>query len=122
MIGLLVFLPLSRLPIPVYILVFTGYAVLGIWVAGEAEQLFGKKDASPIVIDEIAGMLLTYCAIPVALLPLVIGFLGFRLFDICKPLPQLERLPGGWGIMLDDLFAGCLAQGCLRLLLFLWGS
>lgn len=122
MIGLLVFLPLSRLPVPVYVLVFTGYAVLGIWVAGEAEQLFGKKDASPIVIDEIAGMLLTYCAIPVALLPLVIGFLGFRLFDIWKPLPQLERLPGGWGIMLDDLFAGCLAQACLRLLLFLWGS
>jgi len=121
-IGLLVFLPLSRLPVPVYVLVFTGYAVLGIWVAGEAEQLFGKKDASPIVIDEIAGMLLTYCAIPVALLPLVIGFLGFRLFDIWKPLPQLERLPGGWGIMLDDLFAGCLAQACLRLLLFLWGS
>ena len=76
---------------------------LGIWVAGEAEQLFGAKDAAPIVIDEIAGMLLTYCAVPVAWLPLVVGFLGFRFFDICKPLPQFERLPGGWGIMLDDL-------------------
>ena len=116
------FLPLSCLPVPVYILVCASCAVLGIWVAGEAEQLFGTKDASPIVIDEIAGMLLTYCAIPVALLPLVIGFLGFRFFDIWKPVPQLERLPGGWGIMLDDLLAGCLAQGCLRLLLFLWGS
>ncbi len=99
-----------------------GCTVLGIWVAGEAERIFGTKDASPIVIDEIAGMLLTYCAIPVALLPLVLGFLGFRCFDIWKPLPQLERLPGGWGIMLDDLLAGFLAQGCLRLFLLLWGS
>jgi phosphatidylglycerophosphatase A len=121
-IGLLLFLPLSRLPVPVYVLVIVGCTVLGIWVAGKAEQLFGTKDAAPIVIDEIAGMLLTYCAIPVALLPLVLGFLGFRCFDIWKPLPQLERLPGGWGIMLDDLLAGCLAQGCLRLFLLLWGS
>jgi phosphatidylglycerophosphatase A len=51
----------------------------------------------------------------------VVGFLGFRFFDICKPLPQLERLPGGWGIMLDDLFAGILAQVCVRLSLILVG-
>ena len=47
-------------------------------------------------------------------------FLGFRFFDICKPLPQLERLPGGWGIMLDDLFAGLLAQVCVRLYSSSW--
>ena len=61
-------------------------------------------------------MLMTYCAVPVAVLPLVVGFLCFRFFDICKPLPQLERLPGGWGIMLDDLLAGLLAQVCVRFL------
>ena len=120
MVGLLLFLPLSHLPVLIYALVLAGCAALGVWVAGEAEQLFGKKDASPIVIDEIAGMLLTYCAVPIALLPLLAGFVCFRFFDIYKPLPQLERLPGGWGIMLDDLFAGLLAQGCLRL--FLLGS
>jgi phosphatidylglycerophosphatase A len=102
-------------------MVLAGCAALGVWVAGEAERLFGIKDASPIVIDEIAGMLLTYYAVPVALLPLLVGFVGFRFFDILKPLPQLEQLPGGWGIMLDDLFAGLLAQGCLRLCLFLLG-
>ena len=48
-------------------------------------------------------------------------FFGFRFFDIYKPLPQLERLPGGWGIMLDDLFAGLLAQVCVRLALILVG-
>jgi phosphatidylglycerophosphatase A len=120
-VGLLLFLLLSRLPIAIYVLLLAGCVVLGIWVAGEAEQLFGLTDASPIVIDEIAGMLLTYCAVPVTWLPLVVGFLGFRCFDICKPLPQLERLPGGWGIMLDDLFAGLLAQVCVRLLLILVG-
>jgi len=99
--------------------VLAGCAACGVWIAREAEQLFGSKDASPIVIDEIAGMLLTYYAVPVALVPLLGGFVCFRVFDIWKPLPQLERLPGGWGIMLDDLVAGLLAQGCLRLFLLL---
>ena len=94
-----------------------GCTVVGVWAAGEAERLFGLKDAAPIVIDEIVGMLLTYYAVPVALIPLLLGFVCFRFFDILKPLPQLEQLPGGWGIMLDDLCAGLLAQGCLRLLL-----
>lgn len=117
----MVFLPLSHLALPAYVVVLGGCVALGVWIAGEAEQLFGEKDAAPIVIDEIVGMLLTYCAIPVAWLPLGIGFLGFRLFDIWKPWPQLERLPGGWGIMLDDLFAGLLTQGCLRFFLALLG-
>lgn len=112
---------MSRLPAPLYVLVLVSCAALGVWVAGEAERLFGSKDASPIVIDEIVGMLLTYYAVPVALLPLLVGFVCFRFFDILKPLPQLEQLPGGWGIMLDDLCAGLLAQGCLRLLLLLLG-
>ena len=120
-VGLLVFLCLAWLPISLYMLVLVACTALGIWVAGEAEQLLGVKDAAPIVIDEIAGILLTYCAVPVAVLPLVVGFLSFRFFDICKPLPHLERLPGGWGIMLDDLLAGLLAQVCVRLSLIFVG-
>ena len=102
-------------------MVLAGCTALGVWVAGEAERLCGSKDATPIVIDEIVGVLLTYYAVPVALLPVLVGFVCFRCFDILKPLPQLEQLPGGWGIMLDDLCAGLLAQGCLRLLLVLLG-
>jgi phosphatidylglycerophosphatase A len=90
---------------------------VGIWTAGEAEKVLGHKDASPIVIDEIVGMLVTYFMVPVAVWPVVVGFVLFRLFDILKPMPQLERLSGGWGIMLDDLLAGFLAQGGVRLLL-----
>ena len=115
------FLLWSRLPISIYLLMLAGCVALGIWAAGEAEQLFGEQDAAPIVIDEIAGMLLTYCAVPVVWLPLVVGFLAFRFFDIVKPFPQLERLPGGWGIMLDDLCAGLLAQVCVRFSLILVG-
>jgi phosphatidylglycerophosphatase A len=103
-------------------LVLGACIALGIWVSGKAEQLLGDKDAAPIVIDEIAGMLMTYGAVPVAVLPLVVGFLSFRFFDICKPLPQLERLPGGWGIMCDDLLAGLLAQLCVHLFLVFMGS
>ena len=120
-VGLLVFLCLAWLPVPLYMLVLVACTALGIGVAGQAEQLLGDRDAAPIVIDEIAGMLMTYCAVPVAVLPLVVGFLSFRFFDICKPLPQLEHLPGGWGIMLDDLLAGLLAQLCVRLFLVLMG-
>lgn len=117
--GLALFLPLALLPPSLYAALLLGLTASGIWAAGEAERLLGRKDASPIVIDEIAGMLLTYFAVPVGFFPLFVGFVVFRLADIFKPLPQLERLPGGWGIMLDDLCAGLVAQGCIRLLLLL---
>lgn len=85
-------------------------------MSGEAERLFGEEDAACIVIDEIVGVLLTYTATPKAFWSLSIGFVVFRVFDIFKPWPRLERFPGGWGVMLDDLWAGLLAQGCLRYL------
>lgn len=119
MLGVVLFFPLALLPLPLYGVVLVGLIAVGVWAAGEAEQLLDSKDASPIVIDEIAGMLLAYFAAPVAFLPLLMGFLLFRLFDIIKPLPQLERLPGGWGVMLDDLCAGFLALGGIRVLLLL---
>lgn len=93
-----------------------GIIALGVWAAHEAELLLGSKDPACIVIDEIAGIFVTYFAVPMAFLPLLIGFVCFRLFDVYKPFPQLERFSGGWGVMLDDLCAGVLAQICLRLL------
>lgn len=97
----------------------TAVIVIGLWTANEAEQWFGEKDASPIVIDEIAGMLLTYFLLPMSWLSVLSGFFFFRLFDILKPIPQLEHVPGGWGIMLDDLCAGVLAHFSVRLVLLL---
>jgi phosphatidylglycerophosphatase A len=52
-------------------------------------------------------------------IPVVLGFGLFRLFDIIKPWPALERLPQGWGVMMDDVFAGAMAQGVLRVLSWL---
>jgi phosphatidylglycerophosphatase A len=115
--GVGVALLLALSPLAVHGLGLIVLCGVGMWAAGVAEKLLGRKDASPIVIDEIVGMLVTYFALPMTILPLVTGFVLFRLFDIIKPLPQLERLPGGWGIMLDDLLAGLLAQACVRLLL-----
>lgn len=117
--GVGVFLLLASLPLLVYGVVLASFIALGTWAAGEAERLLGRKDAASIVIDEIAGMLVTYFALPVALAPVLTGFVFFRLFDVLKPLPQLERLPGGWGVMLDDLCAGLLAQCCVRLVLLI---
>lgn len=108
---------LAGCPLVVYGLGLLSLGVIGVWAAGAAEALFGRKDASVIVIDEIVGILITYFALPRAVLPMTAGFALFRLFDIWKPLPQLERLPGGWGVMLDDLCAGLLAHLGVRLLL-----
>jgi phosphatidylglycerophosphatase A len=119
--GVGVFLLLASLPLPVYGVLLISFIIFGTWGAGEAERLLGKKDPAPIVIDEIAGMLVTYFALPVAVWPVLLGFGFFRLFDVCKPLPQLEQLPGGWGIMLDDLCAGLVTQCLVRLVLRIAG-
>lgn len=122
LVGLLLVVCLTTWPHWLYLLVLGGCAVGGIWIAGQAEQLLGGKDPAPIVIDEIAGILLTYYALPLSPWLLLLGFVSFRAFDVYKPCPQLERLPAGWGIMIDDLVAGVLAQSGLRLMWTLMDS
>lgn len=80
---------------------------IGIWSATVVEQQWGK-DSYRVVIDEIAGMCLSLLFIPIHLKSLLAGLFLFRLFDILKPLGirRLEKLSGGWGVMLDDLLAG----------------
>jgi phosphatidylglycerophosphatase A len=82
---------------------------VGVWAAGEAEKFFGRVDPGQVVIDEVVGQMLTFLLIPHATWKwLVGGFLLFRAFDIIKPFParQAERIPRGWGIMVDDAVAG----------------
>ena len=83
------------------------------------ELLLKEKDASCIVIDEIAGIFVALFALQVSWHTVIVAFALFRLFDIIKPLPQLEAFPGGFGVMLDDLFAGLLAQLGVRLFLLM---
>ena len=105
-------------------LVLLAVTAIGVAVASRAEAACGRRDPGLIVIDETAGMLLTLAAVPVGLGGAVVGFLAFRLFDVVKPFParRAERLPGGWGVMADDLVAGLYAQALLRLLLWLAGA
>jgi phosphatidylglycerophosphatase A len=91
---------------------------LAIWSAHAAAPAFGLKDPGQIVVDEIAGYLVTVAMLPAGWPTWVAGFVAFRLFDIWKPPPcrRLEALPGGVGIVADDLMAGLYANLFLRIL------
>ena len=81
--------------------------LLGVWTAEKMEQEWGK-DSSRVVIDEAAGMCVSLLALPVSIEWTAAAFVLFRFFDIVKPLyiRRMETLPGGWGVMADDLLAG----------------
>ncbi|KKL80426.1 hypothetical protein LCGC14_2004850, partial [marine sediment metagenome] len=102
--------------------VFFSISAAGVWAAGVVERQLAAKDPSVVVIDEVAGMLLALYLLPLSWLGYFVGFLVFRLFDIVKPFParQSERLPGGIGIMVDDLIAGLYTHLFLRLVSLWW--
>ncbi len=92
---------------------------LGVWAAGQSEKFFGRTDPSHVVIDEVAGQMVAFLLVPHASWKLLLaGFALFRFFDVTKPFPagRAERLPGGWGIMVDDVVAGAYALGALAFL------
>jgi len=97
--------------------------LLGVYVSGKAEALWGH-DAGRIVIDEVVGMWVAMAFLPKAFWLLVIGFFLFRVLDIWKPFPvrRSQKLPGGWGVMTDDLLAGCYANILLHLAWFFKGK
>jgi phosphatidylglycerophosphatase A len=94
--------------------------LLGIKSANEVEVLWGK-DNNRVVIDEVAGMCITLLFVPVTVANVIIGLVLFRFFDISKPLGirKLEKWPGGWGVMADDVLAGIYANIVLHLIVFL---
>ncbi len=91
-------------------------SILGVVSAAETSRALGHEDPSIVVIDEVAGQLLTYLFVPLNRMNLFLGFLLFRLFDIWKPGPirKLEKLKNGVGIMADDLAAGICANVVLQ--------
>ena len=99
-----------------FILIFVA---LAFWASDLSQKSLGKKDPSEIVIDEVAGFLVTMFLLPLSWLSLFLGFILFRIFDIIKPFPirRLEKIKGGPGIVLDDLLAGVYAHIVLRILL-----
>jgi phosphatidylglycerophosphatase A len=89
--------------------------ILAVWAAGRAERAWGH-DAKRIVIDEGAGMAMTLLAQPAGWEAALVGFCAFRVFDVLKPFPgrRAEKLPGGFGVVADDLVAGVYAHLALR--------
>ena len=85
--------------------------ILGLYSSNYLLQTSQEKDPSYIVIDEFAGMFLSYALVPLTLTNFFLGFIFFRFFDILKPWPirRLEFFQRGWGIMLDDILAGVYA-------------
>ena len=110
-----------------WLLVFAAILLLpGVWAAGECERIFQRTDPGRVVIDEVIGQAITLAVLPAAPAASwklwLFGFILFRGFDIVKPFPirRLERLPGGWGIVLDDALAGVYGAVVLRLAVY-WG-
>ncbi len=113
------FLPVLHNPALLLTLVLLSTGV-GIWAGGVMEEHYGN-DPSIVTIDELAGQWLALVALPEGVWPVALALVFFRFFDIAKPGPvdALQRLPGGWGIMMDDLLAGLFANLSVRLLLLL---
>ena len=97
---------------------------LGLWASGVGERYAAREDPGLVVIDEVAGMLLTLLWVPLSWSTGLVGFLAFRLFDIVKPFParDAERLHGGFGIMADDLIAAVYAAAAVRLFIWTWSA
>jgi phosphatidylglycerophosphatase A len=116
---------LSGLPLAVtfgIILVFIGLAV---WVATGAEEILKAQDPGCIVIDEVAGMMVTLAGLPFDVLTVLSGFIVFRILDIVKPFPirTVERhFSGGTGVVLDDVIAGTMGNVLLRVMWTLFGQ
>jgi phosphatidylglycerophosphatase A len=93
--------------------------LIGIPAATQVSRALASKDPQIVVIDEVAGQLVTLIAVPLAWKTYLAGFILFRVFDILKPPPvrQLERLPEGFGIVVDDVGAGVYALFVMHLLM-----
>jgi phosphatidylglycerophosphatase A len=109
--------PSLRTPIAIGLVV--AVTLIGIAAATQVARGSGIKDPQFVVIDEVAGQLVALVAVPIAWKSFLAAFILFRAFDIIKPPPvrQLEALPEGSGIVLDDIAAGLYALGIVHLLL-----
>ena len=111
--------PSLRTPVAIELALLV--SLIGIPAATQVARASGLKDPQCVVIDEVGGQLITLIAVPLAWKTFLAGFILFRGFDIVKPPPvrQLEKLPGGTGIVLDDVAAGVYALAVMQLLLHL---
>lgn len=120
---------LAALPLVIFLtqagpLIYMGIVVLlaivGMWASEQYEQLKGGHDHQEIVIDEVVGILITMTWIPLTWQSVLAGFILFRVLDIFKPFPigtLDKKVPGGMGVMADDMAAGIIANIILQVIL-----
>lgn len=124
LVGVLLYIAMAALPLAAYLLVVTALALAGVWLCQRAGQALGVADHPGIVWDEIVGLLIAMTATPLSWQGTLLGFALFRAFDILKPWPVGlidRRVPGGAGVMLDDVMAGLYALACLQILRHMYG-
>ena len=102
---------LHRLSWPLFLLILFLLFLIGVYTSTKFSVESNKKDPRKIVIDEACGQLLVLFRMPDAWFPILASFILFRIFDIVKPYPikKVEAMPGGWGIMMDDIVAAIYA-------------
>ena len=112
-----IYLVVAAQPIAAYLVATTLVIAAGVWACGRTARDLGVHDHPGIVLDEIAGFLVTMTALPLDWWWIAAGFVAFRLLDIVKPWPISladRRIGGGLGIMLDDVIAGAVACAMLH--------
>jgi phosphatidylglycerophosphatase A len=121
-VGLALYWPMARLPAAAQLAALAVLSILGVWAATDVARRLGREDPGVVVVDEIAGMWVSLLFLPFTAFTAAAAFLLFRVMDVIKPFPagRLERLPGGFGIVADDLMAGVYANLAVRLLLVAW--
>lgn len=118
--GLILSFFIARTTVALAITLIIGLMCCAVWIAHAAEKLLAQQDPGCIVIDEIAGMVVTLAGLPFNLACATAGFIIFRLLDIIKPFPirTLERkVSGGAGIVIDDVMAGIMGNIVLRIII-----
>lgn len=111
---------LGLLKLPLALVCTLLFILIAVWISHIAEKRLGERDPGCIVIDEIAGMAVALIGLPFNLTTGLFGFIIFRILDISKPFPirALEKhLPGGLGVVADDVIAGLMANLLLRVII-----
>jgi len=118
LVAIPLYLILSSIPSPVYEWTVITFFFLASWISDRAQTYWGKKDDQRIVIDEIMGFFIAMMWMPRKATFMIIGFFIFRFFDILKPPPirRLEKVGGGYGVVLDDVMAGVYANIVLQVI------
>jgi phosphatidylglycerophosphatase A len=119
LVGLLLYWPLRHLSPAAFVTATAAVFLVGVVASAEVARSTGCEDPGRVVVDEIVGMWTSLAFLPFTPVTAAAGFVLFRIMDVVKPYParSLEDLPGGWGIMSDDLMAGIYANLVLRIAL-----